>query len=132
MLLFLAATATRPDYGNQLVIECAAERRQRPLARLDVYNRLSFALIDTTTDRDATNTLGNQDSLGLENIVVVMPAYNAASTLENTFKQFPKDFRAHFILVDDHSQDQTVFAYKHGPPQQRRTPIIGSCTAFLS
>jgi hypothetical protein len=39
--------STRPDYGNQLVIECAAERRQRPLARLDVYNRLSFALIDT-------------------------------------------------------------------------------------
>jgi glycosyltransferase involved in cell wall biosynthesis len=53
----------------------------------------------------AMNTLGSQ---GLEKVVVVLPAYNAARTLENTFRQFPKDFRAHFILVDDHSQDRTV------------------------
>jgi glycosyltransferase involved in cell wall biosynthesis len=54
------------------------------------------------------NSLGSQKGDGLEKVVVVLPAYNAAGTLENTFKQFPKDFRAHFILVDDHSQDRTV------------------------
>jgi len=40
-------------------------------------------------------------------IVVVMPAYNAAKTLERTVQELPEsvDFK---ILVDDHSSDETI------------------------
>ncbi len=41
-------------------------------------------------------------------IVVVLPAYNAAKTLEKTYADLPKDKIWKIILVDDVSQDQTV------------------------
>jgi glycosyltransferase involved in cell wall biosynthesis len=41
-------------------------------------------------------------------IVVVLPAYNAAKTLEKTYADLPKDKISSIILVDDVSQDQTV------------------------
>jgi glycosyltransferase involved in cell wall biosynthesis len=41
-------------------------------------------------------------------IVIVLPAYNAAKTLEQTYADIPKDKVAKVILVDDVSQDQTV------------------------
>jgi glycosyltransferase involved in cell wall biosynthesis len=42
------------------------------------------------------------------NIIVVLPAYNAAKTLESTYFDIPKDEVSKIILVDDVSQDQTV------------------------
>ena len=41
-------------------------------------------------------------------IVVVLPAYNAAKTLEKTYADIPKDIVSKIILVDDVSQDKTV------------------------
>ena len=41
-------------------------------------------------------------------IIVVLPAYNAARTLEKTYADIPKDKIWKIILVDDVSQDQTV------------------------
>jgi len=41
-------------------------------------------------------------------VVVVMPAYNAAKTLERTYNDLPRDVVDHVILVDDVSQDETV------------------------
>jgi glycosyltransferase involved in cell wall biosynthesis len=41
-------------------------------------------------------------------VVVVLPAYNAAKTLEQTYADIPKDKVHKIILVDDVSQDQTV------------------------
>lgn len=41
-------------------------------------------------------------------IIMVMPAYNAASTLEKTIKDIPKGFADEIILVDDSSKDDTV------------------------
>lgn len=41
-------------------------------------------------------------------IIVVLPAYNAAKTLERTYADIPKDKVFRIILVDDVSQDQTV------------------------
>lgn len=41
-------------------------------------------------------------------ITVVLPAYNAASTLEQTFLEIPFDIVDHVILVDDRSSDDTV------------------------
>lgn len=41
-------------------------------------------------------------------VIVVMPAYNAAKTLERTYADIPMELVDHIILVDDVSQDQTV------------------------
>lgn len=41
-------------------------------------------------------------------IVIVMPAYNAAKTLEKTFNDIPKELVGEVILVDDCSRDETV------------------------
>ena len=41
-------------------------------------------------------------------VVIVMPAYNAASTLEKTVKDIPEGFADEIILVDDSSEDDTV------------------------
>jgi len=40
-------------------------------------------------------------------IVVVFPAYNAAKTLEDTFREIPMDIIDELILVDDASKDNT-------------------------
>src|SRR5947209_6908708 len=41
-------------------------------------------------------------------IVVIMPAYNASKTLEQTFREIPRDSVAECIVVDDFSADSTV------------------------
>ncbi len=41
-------------------------------------------------------------------VIVVLPAYNAAKTLEKTYLDLPKERVFKIILVDDVSQDQTV------------------------
>ena len=41
-------------------------------------------------------------------VVVVMPAYNAAKTLERTYADIPRDVVDHVILVDDVSADETI------------------------
>ena len=43
-------------------------------------------------------------------IVVVLPAYNAAKTLERTCREIPRDVVDDVILVDDHSSDDTIEA----------------------
>ncbi len=53
--------------------------------------------------------MSSQDSMSPEaKIIVVLPAYNAAKTLEKTYADLPKEKIAKIILVDDVSQDQTV------------------------
>ncbi|HPB58072.1 MAG TPA: glycosyltransferase family 2 protein [Bacteroidales bacterium] len=43
-----------------------------------------------------------------QKIVVVMPAYNAEKTLEQTYTEIPFDIVDHVILTDDCSKDDTV------------------------
>src|SRR5687768_13867917 len=40
-------------------------------------------------------------------VVVVMPAYNAETTLEKTYSEIPLEFVDEVILVDDASRDET-------------------------
>lgn len=40
--------------------------------------------------------------------IIVMPAYNAAATLEKTLRDIPQGFADEVILVDDESKDDTV------------------------
>jgi glycosyltransferase involved in cell wall biosynthesis len=53
---------------------------------------------------------GSQPGKGVAKprVVVVMPAYNAARTLEKTHGDLPKDVVDQVILVDDASQDDTA------------------------
>ena len=41
-------------------------------------------------------------------IVIVMPAYNAAKTLKETYNDIPSKLKRNIILVDDGSHDRTV------------------------
>jgi len=46
--------------------------------------------------------------LNQKKIIVVLPAYNAALTLEKTYKEIPFDTVDEVILVDDASEDNTI------------------------
>ncbi len=46
--------------------------------------------------------------IGKKRIAVVLPAYNAAKTLERTYREIPHDLVDEVILVDDRSKDNTV------------------------
>lgn len=46
--------------------------------------------------------------LNNKRIVVVLPAYNAAATLERTCAEIPREIVDEIILVDDGSKDETV------------------------
>jgi glycosyltransferase involved in cell wall biosynthesis len=41
-------------------------------------------------------------------VVIVMPAYNAAKTLEETFRAIPAGYYDEIVVVDDHSRDDTA------------------------
>lgn len=41
-------------------------------------------------------------------IVIILPAYNAAKTLDRTLAEIPPEYQKHVILVDDASKDNTV------------------------
>lgn len=41
-------------------------------------------------------------------VIIVMPAYNAASTLQKTVDDIPGEYKENIILVDDGSQDDTI------------------------
>jgi len=43
-----------------------------------------------------------------EKVVIVMPAYNAAKTLEDTFRAIPEGYYDEVVVVDDHSRDDTA------------------------
>jgi len=45
-------------------------------------------------------------------IIVVLPAYNAASTLERTYDKIPFEYVDDVVLVDDASHDETVAVAK--------------------
>ena len=56
--------------------------------------------------------LEKNEKVDLSNIWIVMPAYNAEATLENTFFDIPAELRKNVLLVDDQSSDQTVLVAK--------------------
>lgn len=45
-------------------------------------------------------------------IAVVLPAYNAAATLEKTYREIPFDIVDDVVLVDDNSRDETLLKAK--------------------
>lgn len=64
-------------------------------------------------------------------IVVVLPAYNAAKTLERTFNEIPGDIVDEVVLVDDNSTDNTVevgksLGIKHIIPHEKNKGYGGN------
>jgi glycosyltransferase involved in cell wall biosynthesis len=59
-------------------------------------------------ERTAAPTTATSDEPARKRIVVVMPAYNAARTLERTYRDIPHEIVDKIILVDDVSKDDTV------------------------
>ena len=55
-------------------------------------------------------------------IVVVMPAYNAAKTLERTYADIPHDLVDEIILVDDCRRDDTVEVARQLGPRRHHPP----------
>jgi len=50
-----------------------------------------------------------KDGMKLESkMIVVMPGYNAATTLGRTVKDIPRGFEDEIILIDDSSRDEMV------------------------
>ena len=62
--------------------------------------------------RDGANSdlsaAGRRPASGKPFVVIVMPAYNAAKTLEDTFRRIPAGYYDEVIVVDDHSRDDTT------------------------
>jgi glycosyltransferase involved in cell wall biosynthesis len=48
-----------------------------------------------------------------QRVVVVLPAYNAAQTLEQTYREIPTGIVDEVLLVDDASHDETVALARH-------------------
>ena len=70
---------------------------------------------------------------GEPKVVVVMPAFNAARTLRQTYEELPRDRMSRVIVVDDASTDNTVaVARQLGLPlvtwdiqvSQRASPVV--------
>jgi glycosyltransferase involved in cell wall biosynthesis len=70
---------------------------------------LSGAGADSLAADTSTSDDGRADGTARSpNVVIVMPAYNAAKTLERTYADIPHDIVGRIILVDDVSRDETV------------------------
>ena len=68
----------------------------------------------TNTSIDIANDIKRQENdNSVGKTVIVMPAYNAAKTLEYTFNSIPLEFIDEVILVDDGSMDETVAIAKN-------------------
>ncbi|HUQ78101.1 MAG TPA: glycosyltransferase family 2 protein [Patescibacteria group bacterium] len=66
--------------------------------------------MDRPSDVAVTGDAGSAPPAGTTrpNVVIVMPAYNAAKTLQRTYADIPHDIVGRIILVDDVSRDETV------------------------
>lgn len=82
------------------------------LMAVELYQTLSLRPQERETatpdsSRGGATSRRTEANSGMK-VIVVMPAYNAAKTLEKTYRDIPPDTVDHVILVDDVSQDQTV------------------------
>ena len=59
-------------------------------------------------ERTVTSPQPAVDASAKPFVVIVMPAYNAAKTLEDTFRKIPPGYYDEVIVVDDHSRDDTT------------------------
>jgi glycosyltransferase involved in cell wall biosynthesis len=80
-------------------------RVEEPTPLSSVDHAVSFAPDQAITDQPPSS---EHAETAKPCVVVVMPAYNAAKTLERTYRDIPHEFVSRIILVDDVSKDDTV------------------------
>jgi glycosyltransferase involved in cell wall biosynthesis len=68
---------------------------------------------ETLTEQQGPQVAPSDRPVG--KVIVVMPAMNAAKTLEETYRSIPMDWVDEVILVDDASRDETVELAKRLP-----------------
>ncbi|HOW35839.1 MAG TPA: methyltransferase domain-containing protein [Candidatus Omnitrophota bacterium] len=85
----LAAFSVSLDLGDQIEVFARKSRQIKYLHELEAG-------------------LEEERPKGRKKIIAIFPAYNAAKTLERTFKDIPKDCFDEIILIDDASKDDTV------------------------
>jgi glycosyltransferase involved in cell wall biosynthesis len=56
----------------------------------------------------STPAPAGQEKPAEDRVVIVMPAYNAARTLEDTFRRIPEGYYDEIVVVDDYSRDETT------------------------
>jgi len=66
------------------------------------------AASDLNSNAGAEGSQATESQTGGRRVVIVMPAYNAAKTLERTYRDIPHEIVSKIILVDDVSKDDTV------------------------
>ncbi len=66
----------------------------------------------------------NSPSVKKPKVIVVLPAYNAESTLRKTIYDIPLDSVSEIILVDDNSRDKTVETAKALAMQDKRFVLL--------
>lgn len=71
------------------------------------YNRI-LAYVASMSLLSKSNTPKGMTVLNGQKVVVVMPAYNAAKTLQMTYDELPADVLDAVVIVDDASGDDTV------------------------
>lgn len=81
------------------------ERTERTIVILDM--RMPAHCIHPPIVVLSGGMMGKQE-INKQRVIVVMPAYNAARTLERTYHDIPPGVVDQVILVDDVSQDETV------------------------
>jgi glycosyltransferase involved in cell wall biosynthesis len=69
--------------------------------------RACIPIRQVADDRFVTDVPATPEPGKPANVVIVMPAYNAAKTLERTYADIPHDIVGRIILVDDVSRDET-------------------------
>lgn len=57
---------------------------------------------------EATARTRSASAASAQRVVIVMPAYNAAKTLEDTFRRIPEGYFDEIVVVDDASRDETT------------------------
>lgn len=70
--------------------------------------RFSLPAMEWPAGAYNTDNTNNNTMINGKKIVVVMPAYNAGKTLEQTYAEIPFDIVDEVILTDDCSRDDTV------------------------
>ena len=81
------------------------------ILRLRSVNKLNFSLYSFPYAQELEfehSSKARDIDLNSGKVLIVMPAFNAALTLEKTFNDIPQEFRSNVLVVDDASTDDTI------------------------